>query len=62
MAMCVIDRLECKGDYSPAPMKLIFFIHVKCLIMTGCLAFLANLWDTTVEVSSIASVPIVCEF
>lgn len=54
-----MTRLEWKGEYNPTPIKLNSFICSKRLIRWGCLAFLAHLHDTSVEVSPIESVNVV---
>lgn len=43
-------------------MKTYFLFACKGLIGRGCLAFLAHLWETFVEVLFIESVSVVCEF
>ena len=38
-----IDPLVWEGDYIPAPVHIISFLHTKRLVSKGCIAFLENL-------------------
>ncbi|WMV08847.1 hypothetical protein MTR67_002232, partial [Solanum verrucosum] len=57
-----IDPVVWEGDYIPAPIRIISFLHTKRLVSKGCLAFLARLKDDTSKVPSIESISIVREF
>ncbi|XP_015159833.1 uncharacterized protein [Solanum tuberosum] len=56
------DPLVWEGDYFPAPVRIILFLHAKRLVSKGGLAFLEHLRDDTSKVPSIESVSKVREF
>lgn len=51
-----------EGNCNLSPKKIISYIHVKKLVERVCLAFLAHLSNTSVEVPSIGSVTVLCDF
>ncbi|WMV30282.1 hypothetical protein MTR67_023667 [Solanum verrucosum] len=57
-----IDPLVWEGDYIPALVWIISFIHAKRLVSKGCSAFLTHLSDDTSKVPSIEFVSIVRKF
>ncbi|XP_055806929.1 uncharacterized protein LOC129875684 [Solanum dulcamara] len=57
-----MDQLVWEGDYLPAPVRIISFIHAKKLVSKGCLAFLAQLKNDSSKVPSIESISIVRVF
>ncbi|XP_070052691.1 uncharacterized protein [Nicotiana tomentosiformis] len=57
-----LPRLEWKGFSISTSSRIISFLKARHLVEKGCLAYLAYLQDTTVESSTIDSVPVVQEF
>ncbi|XP_070050976.1 uncharacterized protein [Nicotiana tomentosiformis] len=58
----VSSGLEWKGLLVSASNQVISFLKARHMVEKGCLAYLAYVWDTTVETSAIDSVPVVREF
>ncbi|XP_070022857.1 uncharacterized protein [Nicotiana sylvestris] len=62
LAMLGLPRLEWKGSTVDTSSRVISFLKAWHMVEKGCLAFLAYVWDTTVESPTIDSVPVVWEF
>ncbi|XP_070054991.1 uncharacterized protein [Nicotiana tomentosiformis] len=57
-----LPRLEWKGSSVSASSRVISFLKARYIVEKGCLYYLAYIWDTTAETTTIDSVPIVREF
>ncbi|XP_070050210.1 uncharacterized protein [Nicotiana tomentosiformis] len=57
-----LPRLEWKGSSVSASSRVISFLKARHMAEKGCLAYLAHVWDTTVETPAIDLVPVVWEF
>ncbi|XP_070026077.1 uncharacterized protein [Nicotiana sylvestris] len=62
LAMLEFPRLEWKGSSVNTSSRVISFLKARHMVKKGCLAYLAYVWDTTTESSTIDSVPVVREF
>ncbi|XP_070019883.1 uncharacterized protein [Nicotiana sylvestris] len=62
LVMPGLPRLEWKGSTVDTPSRVISFLKARHMVEKGCLAYLDYVRDTTVESSTINSVPVVQEF
>ncbi|XP_070002764.1 uncharacterized protein [Nicotiana sylvestris] len=62
LAMPGLPRLEWKGSTVDISNRVVSFLKARHMVEKGCLAYLAYVRDTTVESSTIDSVPVVREF
>ncbi|XP_070028574.1 uncharacterized protein [Nicotiana sylvestris] len=62
LAMPGFPRLEWKGSTVDTSSRVVSFLKARYMVKKGCLAYLANVWDTTVGSPTIDSVPVVQEF
>ena len=62
LAMPGVPRVEWKSVSGSYPIKVISFIRAQRLVERGCLYYLAFIRDTSVQLPSMESVPVVQEF
>ncbi|XP_070017143.1 uncharacterized protein [Nicotiana sylvestris] len=62
LALLDLPRLEWKGTPDHSTCSVISYMKAWCMIEKGCLTYLAYVHDSSAEISSIDSVPVVCEF
>lgn len=62
LAMPGVPKVEWKSVSGSYPSKVISFICAQRLVEKGCLSYLAFIWDTSVELPPMDSVPVVQEF
>ncbi|XP_070036041.1 uncharacterized protein [Nicotiana tomentosiformis] len=62
LAIPYLPRLEWKGSFISTSSRVISFLKARQMVEKGCLAYLAYVRDTVVEVVAIDSVPVIWEF
>ncbi|XP_070025789.1 uncharacterized protein [Nicotiana sylvestris] len=62
LALSGLARLEWRGTPSHSTIKVISYMKARCMVEKGCLAYLAYVRDSSAEVPSMDSVPVVREF
>ncbi|XP_070037272.1 uncharacterized protein [Nicotiana tomentosiformis] len=62
LAISGLPQLEWKGIPGHYTSRVISYMKARRMVEKGCLAYLAHIRDSSADVPSIVSVPIVCEF
>ena len=62
LAIPGIPIVEWRGSLSHPSKGVISFLKARQLVQRGCLAYLANIRDTSIETPMLESIPVVSEF
>ncbi|XP_070044918.1 uncharacterized protein [Nicotiana tomentosiformis] len=62
LALSGLPRLEWRGTSGQSINRVISYVNARCMVEKGCLAYLAYVHDSSAEVPSMDSVPVVLEF
>ncbi|XP_070018241.1 uncharacterized protein [Nicotiana sylvestris] len=62
LALLGVPRLEWRGTPGHSTRSVISYMNARRIVEKGCLAYLAYVRDSSVEVPSMDYVPVICEF